>query len=411
MNILFLNTTYICGGAESVASQILQGMSARGHHVYEIVSYHKRPEPLPGNVSAIYDTKARLLLNRLITHNHGNDSLSIPYSLRRISAFIKDKHIDVIHLHNAHGNFLGIRDIRKLSMLCPVVWTVHDFWPLTGHCASPTGCPDLWKEGCPSCPHLDNYPPLRQNKAAALLKEKEECFNRSSILYTVPSRWMEQQFRQSVIGRQKCICIHNSLDTDLWKPMDKNSLREKYGLPADKHILAFVAADPQKKSKGMDLLLGALEKLPSPEDYLLLIAGREGGLEKIRQCGFAARHFGYISDQEKMNEFYAMADLLVNPSLYETFGLVNIEAMSCGTPVIAFSICAMEEIIADTGWCVHSIDSQSLAKAIEKAFSSADVLREKSLASRQRAVLHFSKKQMLDAFETAYKNAMAAWQP
>lgn len=411
MNILFLNTTYICGGAESVANQILQGMSARGHHVYEIVSYHKRPEPLPGNVSAIYDTKAHLLLNRLITHNHGNDSLSIPYSLRRISAFIKDKHIDVIHLHNAHGNFLGIRDIRKLSMLCPVVWTVHDFWPLTGHCASPTGCPDLWKEGCPSCPHLDNYPPLRQDKVAALLKEKEECFNRPAILYTVPSRWMEQQFRQSVISRQKCICIHNSLDTDLWKPIDKISLRERYGLPADKHILAFVAADPQKKSKGMDLLLGALEKLPSPEDYLLLIAGREGGLEKIRQCGFAVRHFGYISDQEKMNEFYAMADLLVNPSLYETFGLVNIEAMSCGTPVIAFSICAMEEIIADTGWCVHSIDSQSLAQAIEKAFSSADVLREKSLASRERAVLHFSEKQMLDAFETAYKNAMAAWQP
>ncbi len=411
MNILFLNTTYICGGAESVTSQTLQGMSARGHHVYEIVSYHKRPEPLPGNVSAIYDTKARLVLNRLITHNHGNDSLSIPYSLRKISAFIKDKHINVIHLHNAHGNFLGIRDIRKLSMLCPVVWTVHDFWPLTGHCASPTGCPDLWKEGCSSCPHLDNYPPLRQDKAAALLKEKEECFNRSSILYTVPSRWMEQQFRQSVIGRQKCICIHNSLDTDLWKPIDKSSLREKYGLSADKHILAFVAADPQKKSKGMDLLLGALEKLPSPEDYLLLIAGREGGLEKIRQCGFAVRHFGYISDQEKMNEFYAMADLLVNPSLYETFGLVNIEAMSCGTPVVAFSICAMEEIIADTGWCVRSIDSQSLAQAIEKAFSSADVLREKSLASRERAVLHFSEKRMLDAFETAYKNAMAAWQP
>ena len=112
-----------------------------------------------------------------------------------------------------------------------------------------------------------------------------------------------------------------------------------------------------------------------------------------------------------MNEFYAMADLLVNPSLYETFGLVNIEAMSCGTPVIAFSVCAMEEIIADTGWCVQSIDSQSLAQAIEKAFSSADVLREKSLASRKRAVLHFSEKQMLDAFETVYKNAMAAWQP
>ena len=254
---------------------------------------------------------------------------------------------------------------------------------------------------------MDNYTPLRQDKAAALLKKKEECFNRPSILYTVPSHWMEQQFRQSVIGRQKCICIHNSLDTDLWKPIDKISLRERYGLPADRHILAFVAADPQKKSKGMDLLLGALEKLPSPEDYLLLIAGREGGLEKIRQHGFAVRHFGYISDQEKMNEFYAMADLLVNPSLYETFGLVNIEAMSCGTPVIAFSVCAMEEIIADTGWCVPQIDSNALCLTIQEAFSSPDLLHLKSVASRQRVLKYFSEKQMLDAFETTYLRAMA----
>lgn len=408
MNILFLNTTYICGGAEAMAAQIFQGMQSRGHHVYEIVSYHKRPEPLPDHVQALYNTKSLLALNRILTHNHGNDSLTIPYSLRKISSFIREKQIDVVHLHNAHGNFLGIRDIQKISSLCPVVWTIHDFWPLTGHCASPAGCPDLWKKGCPACPHLDNYPPLRQDKAAALLKEKEICFNQPSILYTVPSRWMEQQFRQSCIKDRTCICIPNSLDPDIWKPLDKPSLRERYDLPGDKHVLAFVAADPQKKSKGMNLLLDALKFLPDPEHYVLLIAGRDGGLEKIQDQGFSIRHFGYITDQKKMNEFYAMADLLVNPSLYETFGLVNIEAMACQTPVIAFSVCAMEEILSDAGWCVPQINSRALSSTIQKALASPTLLQSKSEASRLRVIDHFSENKMLDAFESAYLEAMTA---
>lgn len=407
MNILFLNTTYICGGAEMMANQVFQGMQLRGHRVWEIVSYHKRPEPLPENVMALYHTKPQLVLNRLQTHNHGNDSKTIPYSLRKISDFIQKNQIDVVHLHNAHGNFLGIRDIQKISGLCPVVWTIHDFWPLTGHCASPVGCPDLWKKGCPACPRLDNYPPLRQDKAAILLNEKKRCFNSPNITYTVPSHWMEQQVGRSCLKNQTCVCVPNSLDTGLWKPFDKHALREQYALPKNRRVLAFVAADPRIKAKGMDLLLDALELLPDPDNYLLLIAGKEEGLEKIRDKGFSIKHFGYIADQEKMNEFYAMADILVNPSLYETFGLVNIEAMACRTPVIAFSVCAMEEIIADTGWCVPQANSRCLSQTLQQAFLSSELLREKAGASRLRVEEHFSQKQMLDSFEKIYRKAMA----
>lgn len=407
MNILFLNTTYICGGAEAMANQVFQGMQSRGHRVWEIVSYHKRPESLPENVMALYNTKPLLALNRIQTHNHGNDNMTIPYSFRKISDFIKKNRIDIVHLHNAHGNFLGIRDIRKISSLCPVVWTVHDFWPLTGHCASPTGCPDLWKKGCPACPRLDNYPPLRQDKASILLNEKKQCFNSPDILYTVPSHWMAKQVEQSCIRDQTCVCIPNSLDPELWKPFDKRALREQYALPAQKHVLAFVAADPRIKAKGMDLLLDALELLPDPDHYLLLIAGKAEGLEKIRDKGFSIKHFGYIADQKKMNEFYAMADILVNPSLYETFGLVNIEAMACQTPVIAFSVCAMEEIIADTGWCVPQISSSLLSQTLQEAFLSSELLQKKAEFSRLRVEKHFSQNQMLDSFEEVYRKAMA----
>lgn len=408
MNILFLNTTYICGGAEKVANQIMNGMRMRGHQVYEIVSYHKRPEALPEGITALYQGTPMLIFNRLITGNHSNASLTIPYSLHAILRFIKKKRIDVVHLHNAHGNFLGIYDIQKISEFCPIVWTLHDFWALTGHCTYPTSCPDSWKSGCPTCSQLNNYPPLRKDIAAKLLNAKKEAFHTSKIHYTVPSFWMMRQFMQSHLSDQNCICIPNSLDTSLWIPYPKKELRQKYQIPSSKRILAFVAADPSKKLKGMHLLLEALQQLPDPEQYLLLIAGQKNGLDTLEHSRFSIRHFGYLTNQKQMNEFYSLADIVVNPSLYETFGLVNIEAMASGTPVIAFSVCAMDEIIAgSTGWCISDINSESLSQTILSAFSDASLLRKKGIAARAHVRKLFSEEKMLDSFEFIYKNAVA----
>lgn len=407
MNILFLNTTYLCGGAEKIANQIFDGMRAKGHQVYEIVSYHKRPEPLKEGMTVLYSGTVKLLLNRAITNNHGNDSLTIPYSKQAILRFIKDKKIDVVHLHNAHGNFLGIRDIRAIADVCPIVWTIHDFWPLTGHCASPTGCPELWTEGCRRCPQLQNYPPLRKDVSHRLWAEKAAAFSHPNIHYVTPSFWMLKQVKRSHLKNANRQCIPNSLDTDRWKAFDKKELRETYGLPADKRVLAFVAADPAKKSKGMHFLLEALKKLSYPEQYLLLIAGQQTTMEALQDSGFSVRHFGYVTDQEKMNEFYALADILINPSLYETFGLVNIEAMASGTPVIAFSICAMEEIITpDCGWCVEPENSSELARTMETAFSAPSDLEQRSLRSRQRVLDHYSEAAMLAAYEDLYKKVV-----
>lgn len=407
MNILFLNTTYLCGGAEKVTNQIFDGMRVRGHQVYEIVSYHKRPERLKEGISVLYNGKKGLILNRLLTGNHSNASICIFYSRRQILKFIRDKKIDIVHLHNAHGNFLGIDDIRAIGELCPIVWTLHDFWAITGHCTYPTDCPDLWKEGCISCPQLGNYPPLRKNISAKLYTAKKDAFQNAGIHYVVPSMWMEQQVRQSILSEQDIRCIPNSLDIRQWTAHSKPSLREKYQFPADKKILAFVAADPQKKLKGMNLLLSALSRLSNPENYLLLIAGRKGELEDIEKRGFLVRHFGYITDQKKMNEFYSLADLLINPSTYETFGLVNIEAMASGTPVIAFSICAMKEIITPkTGWCLPDIDSQLLAASITKAFQNPTQLLHMGENARARVLSVYSEGKMLDSYETLYKEVL-----
>lgn len=407
MNILYLNTTHICGGAEKVTNQIMDGMKQKGHTVYEIVCYHKRSEPLPSHIYVLYHSIPMLAFKRVITGNHSNANLTIPYSKHVILKFIKEKHIDVVHLHNAHGNFLGIRDIQAIADICPLIWTIHDFWPLTGHCTSPTNCPDYWKTGCTCCPQLNNYPPIRKDIAHKLWKEKCHAFSHPNIHYVVPSHWMLEQTQNSHLRNASLSFIPNSLNPSDWYNYNKSELRKKYQIPDNKRILSFVAADPTKKTKGMHLLLEALHKLTNPEKYFLLIAGQESNLEQLKQAGFSYRHFGYLSEQKEMNEFYALADILVNPSIYETFGLVNIEAMASGTPVIAFSVCAMEEIITpECGWCIKTGNIPLLTQTIQMAFESD--LSQMGQSARKQVESNFSELQMLHEYENLYKKVVTS---
>ena len=80
MNILYLNTTYQCGGAEKVTAQLFHGMKHRGHQVYQIVSYDMRNAKLPQDVHVIYHNQAMRIFNRLITGNHSNQNQKIWYS-------------------------------------------------------------------------------------------------------------------------------------------------------------------------------------------------------------------------------------------------------------------------------------------------------------------------------------------
>lgn len=410
MNILYLNTTYQCGGAEKVTSQLFHGMKRRGHQVYQIVSYDTRNSILPEGVHVLYASRPMRIFNRLITGNHGNQSLHIRYSRRYIQRFIRKNKIDVIHLNNPHDNFLGIRDIADLAKMRPMIWTLHDFWAMTGHCTYPHGCDDRWKNGCLTCSCLGNYPAIRKDVAHKLFEAKKDAFRSHNITFTVPSGWMLEQFQASHLKDQRCVCIYNSLDTKIWKVLDKKEVRVKYQLDSSKKVIGFIAADPEKKLKGMDYLLKALEHIPDPENYLLLIAGKESNvLGRLSDRGFSVLHLGYLHSQTELNEFYAMADILVNPSVYETFGLTNIEAMACGTPVVAFPVCTMPELIDDScGWIVSKISSEELSEGIRQAFLDIRVLAEKGRNSRKRIAHLFSEEKMLDQFEALYKEAAAS---
>ena len=403
MRLLYLNTTYAGGGAEKVTRQIYHGMQARGHDVYEIVCYNRKGAVEDPRVMVLYRTPFQKVWQRLQTHNRNNESITIPYAIYKIRQFIKKYKIEIVHLNNPHDSFLGMKDIRTISRMCPTVWTLHDLWALTGHCAFPVGCEERWKTGCQKCECLNNYPRLRRDVSAALYEKKKQYFTGNKIAFTVPSQWMMEQVKLSYLRDESCSVIVNSLDTAQWYPFEKEDLRQQYGITTSKIVLAFVAADVSVPQKGMKLLDEVLKRL-DPEKYVLLIAGKCGEeLENLTKA-YETIYFGYISDQRKMNEFYAMADVLVNPSTYETFGLVNIEAMASGTPVVAYDVCAMREIIgSDAGWCLAEKTATIMKEKLVDLEMNKKELQEKSQICRQRVIEYFEENKMLDAYENLYK--------
>lgn len=406
MKILYLNTTYSGGGAERVTRQIYEGMKKRGHDVYEIVCYNRRGPVRDDHVYVLYQGKAGKILQRVQTFNRGNENVTIPYAVRKICRFIRQHKIDLVHLNNPHDSFLGIRDIRTIQKLCPMVWTLHDFWALTGHCAFPYGCEDRWISGCRKCGRLENYPRLRRDVCAKLFDKKREYLTGAGIRLVVPSAWMLEQVKKSYLKEEDCRIISNSLDISRWRCLDKADLRKKYGIETEKMVLAFVAADMRIPQKGMKFLRQILSGL-DPEKYLLLAAGKCGDdLQKMTE-GFETRYFGYISEQEEMNEFYGLADVMVNPSVYETFGLVNIEAMASGTPVMAFDVCAMKEILGtETGWCIPEITSEAMQQKLIELEENRSELREKGDLCHESVRQRYDETKMLDDYEEMYRSLL-----
>ena len=182
MRILYLNTTYAGGGAEKVVRQIYKGMQQRGHEVYEIVCYNRRGNIDDPHVHVLYPNDLMKVVMRVQTYNRGNHNKTIPYAISYIRKFVKEHQIELIHLHNLHDNFLGIHDIAALTQLCPVIWTLHDLWALTGHCAFPYGCRGM-EQGMYwlSAPGIISKTAKRQKWRT--LEREEGCFYRKRLSF------------------------------------------------------------------------------------------------------------------------------------------------------------------------------------------------------------------------------------
>lgn len=306
---------------------------------------------------------------------------------------------DIVNLQLIHNApFFGLLNLPRLSQKKRVVLSVHDMFLMTGHCVYSLDC-ERWKIGCGNCPDLDIPIPVKRDKTARNWKLKKWIFERSRLDIVVGSRWQEDRVRQSpILSRFPVHNIPYGVDTRIYRVGDKRAARAKLGIPDDAHVIAF-RAPLGRNFKGTEYIEAALSAYsPQKRTYLLTFQGR-GSFEKLRQK-YDFIEFDWVFDQERIALVLRAADIFLMPSTAEAFGLMALESMACGTPVIVFEGTALPEAIdaPNSGIAVPYKDSDALMHAISKCFNNPAYLAE----LRENGLRHVAAKHTFEAYADAY---------
>ncbi len=308
------------------------------------------------------------------------------------------RNANIVHLHNLHGGFFPQRLLPDLSLQKRLVWTIHDMWPVTGHCYYP-GIYDCerWKSGCGSCPGLrqDDHYPLSVDTSAFLWKRKRAIYAKTNLTLVAYSQWTLDQIRSSpLLSNRRSVLIPLGLDVETFRPMPKETARDFLKIPRDRKVLFFSAIGLNSPRKGWKYLKEALARLSASgaaADALILTAGDLGPAEKL-QSAIPVMSLGYVTDDRIMMLAYNAADLFAGASLFETLGLVFLEAAACGVPSVAFDTSGVRDVVRhmQTGYLAEFKDSGDLAKGIATLLNDDQLRGAMSERCRRMAVDEYS---------------------
>ena len=307
-----------------------------------------------------------------ITDRQGFYSAS---ATKRLIEKIKEYDPDIIHLHNIHGYYLNILSLFNFLAKAdkPVVWTLHDCWAFTGHCAyfSFAEC-NRWKSGCYSCPQKKSYPAsLIMDNSKKNYAQKSRAFTSIKNLHIVtPSNWLADTVRESFLGKYPVHTIYNGIDLEIFRPT-KSDFKKEYKLENKKIVLG--VANIWEKRKGLNDFL-TLRKL-LPEDMEIVLVGLSR--EQIALLPQGMLGIERTSSVRELAEIYSAADVYVNPSVEETMGLTTLEALACGTPAVVYNATAVPEVVSENcGTVVEAGNVTALADGIKNiSFSSEECVK------------------------------------
>ena len=301
------------------------------------------------------------------------------FATRRFVEKLKAIDPDIIHLHNLHGYYLNYKILFKAlrEMNKPVVWTLHDCWAFTGHCAyfDIANCAK-WQTSCGDCDLRHAYPKAifndNSSKSFAL---KKSLFTSLENLTLVPvSEWLGAQLKKSFLSECRIETIHNGIDTEIFTPQNVDKTDDK--------ILVLGVAKEWDDRKGLQDLV----KLAENDNFRIVLVGKMTPKQR-RKLPSSITAVNHTKDVNEMVKLYSAADVFVNPTYSDNFPTTNLEALACGTPVVTYDTGGSPEALdGKTGIVVRKGDLEELAEAIVRARAL------KSEDCRQRAVQHFDKK-------------------
>lgn len=435
LNILQVSTSDMGGGAEKVAWDLFQSYKELGYQSTLAVGTKRSNDP---NVFCIPDSEYRNHIARFFISisSHIESSMGKTSTIARIGEKIKfagepwgvinrlkghedfdypgSVHIlkltkdkpDILHLHNLHGNYFDLRALIELSSQVSVVLTLHDAWLLSGHCAHSFEC-EKWKTGCGNCPDLTIYPRISKDATLYNWQRKKKIFEQSRLYVVTPCQWLMDKVDESILktGIIDSCMIPNGVNTNIFKPYSKASAREELGLLPDEKIVLFAANGIRKNIwKDYKTLKSSLSIISANNEKVLCIALGENA-PSINIGSVEIRFIPYQRDPELVARYYQAADVYVHPARADTFPNTVIEALACGTPVVASKVGGIPEQIIEgkTGYLVPEGNENKMAEKIIRLLENENLKTKMGHEAAEDAIKRFSLERMVNDYLKFYE--------
>jgi glycosyltransferase involved in cell wall biosynthesis len=305
-------------------------------------------------------------------------------------------------VHNLHIGRWSPEMIRVCARYAPVVCKLCDTWTFTGRCYNPGPC-DRYLTRCDeSCPTASEYPSLPPGRIGAAFELRREILDGSpNVVAVAPSEWIARMAAAGLWKSRAVFRIRNGIPLERYRPLDRESQRKSFGIPADAIVLLCCAGLLTERKKGLPLLLDAL-KLGLTRPVHLLLMGTPAPVPLIPNV--EVHQLGYVTNDDEKAAVYGAADIYVHPSLADNSPNTIIESLACGTPSVAFPIDGVPEMVVprETGWLANHVSAESLqavlSEAIE-AIGSGDTLRD---SSRRFAETHYEMMTVVRQYERLF---------
>jgi glycosyltransferase involved in cell wall biosynthesis len=396
MKVLHL-TTQGTGGSYEYAALLSTGLAEQGVESHVLCKHSLWTQP------------GRVFLDRVIRRLYVSYSTEPWHGTRRLLSppgpeMLEE--IDLVHLHTVADWFDVPSWLETLPREIGVVISLHDMWHFTGGCFLYRGC-NLYSETCTPCPILKS--PFNWVLARDEHRRKLQAYRNCRAQFVANSFWLAELAGRSLIVKASggVRVIPPGIDTTVFKPQDRDRCRKQLGLPQNAFVIITGGASLTDANKNVPWLLKQLSHLPGRRDVIVLAFG-EGSVPVPDHLN--VRFTGGIRDRRDLAQLFAAADVFVSASLMETYGLTLVEAMACGTPVVALRVGGIPEAAPDGQGAIlcEPGDGAALTEAIMKLRSSPELRDRLGALARETAHTRNAASSFANAFAQLYRECVSS---
>ncbi len=405
MRILIINTAENKGGAAVACNRLHEALVSNGYDSKMLVRQKSTSDPRVFEfTNSTFRKKTNLFfffieLFILKFFKKKGFDFSLPWFGPSLYKHPLVREADVIHLHWVQNSFVSLHCIKKLQKLNkPIIWTLHDMWAFTGGCHYNVGC-RKFESSCEQCPQLKNTSILDFSKST--FKNKSKILS-SKLKIVTPSIWLSEEVKKSSLLKNNSISvIPYNINFDIFKPIDKSEARKEFGISSGKKIILFVSMNVEDQRKGFDYFKKAIIELENRipnwiETHEILAIGRNSDIKHFKT---KIHYTGRLSDLNTISKAYSAADVFVAPSLQDNLPNTVIESLACGTPIVAFNIGGMPDMIAhkESGYLATPFSINEISLGIEYCLKN-----NLSLKSRSQALSKFQSIEVAKSYVNLY---------